>query len=182
MVRIAARTITFNCLRGIPFSYHSYPVKDPLVSRYMAEPGPQKYFRQLVYYIISLIVTFNNLCEDQFVFFYSLMHSMMNEANEVAQTISDELFIIHDLLQCGMDCVVSAITSTFIRSLLQNMCFPAILNSISKTQLVSTNVCFSFRVLIVVPNQIPNRLVRAAVDPPSVTNHILFHTSRWSPS
>ena len=117
-------------------------MKHESVINFMSQEGPQKYFRQLVYYIISLIVTFNNLCEDTLACLLTIICSMMKEAEELAQTISDELFIIHDLLKCGIECVESSITSTFIRSLLQNVCFPAILNSLTELCPTPTNVSF----------------------------------------
>lgn len=77
---------------------------------------------------------------------------MFKEAGELAQNISDELFIIHDLMKCGVECVESCIASTFLRSILQNMCFPAILNSFSAIPPIPTKVVYNFVLSVIVWN------------------------------
>lgn len=109
----------------------------------MSQPGPQKYFRQLVYYIISLIISLNSFCEDQYIIIIVIKSSLYKEASELVQNISDELYILHDLLNCGIKCVEDCINSTFLRSVLQNVCYPAILNSLSTFPPILTHVSFS---------------------------------------
>ena len=81
MVRIAVRTITLNCLKGM-FGLRSsfvfeyiyywwllwiaillYLVNDKNIITYMAQPSSLKYFKKLVYYVISLAVTMNKMVE-----------------------------------------------------------------------------------------------------------------------
>lgn len=132
MVRIAVRTITFNCLK----------VQTPDVEAFMNLPASQKYFRQLVYYVISLIVTLNRLIEE----------SDFHKAAQLVQTVSDELFILHDLMHCKVPCVEECISTTIIRSLLQHVCFPAIQNCLSETPSSATKYDLSFKTaLLVIP-------------------------------
>ena len=53
-----------------------------------------------------------------------------SKASSIAGTISDELYILNDLLTCKMNCVCDCILSTLIRSLLKHTLFPAIRNSL----------------------------------------------------
>lgn len=68
MVRIAVRSITFNCLKGVLHYPSSSVVRTHDVENYMNLPSSQKYFRELVYFVISMIVTLNQLIEESYVF------------------------------------------------------------------------------------------------------------------
>ena len=68
MVRIAVRSITFNCLKGVVHHSSSSLVRTHDVENYMNLPSSQKYFRELVYFVISMIVTLNQLIEESYVF------------------------------------------------------------------------------------------------------------------
>ena len=96
MVRIAIRTITFNCLRGLALREPSRVVKDDHCFQFMSQPEPQRYFRQLVYYIISLIITMNNLCKDKWLCSEWMTASNYKDAYSLAQTVCDEFYILHD--------------------------------------------------------------------------------------
>lgn len=95
----------------------------------------------LLYYIFN--------CQFKFILWRSvndtcsINSSLYKEASELVQNISDELYILHDLLNCGVKCVEECITSTFLRSVLQNVCYPAILNSLSTLPPTSTHVSLS---------------------------------------
>jgi hypothetical protein len=66
MVRIAVRTITLNCLKGI-FCFDIYIlVNDKNIVNYMGQPSTLKYFKKLVYYVISLVVTMNKMVEAKY--------------------------------------------------------------------------------------------------------------------
>lgn len=62
----------------------------------------------------------------------------------MVQTVSDELFILHDLMHCKVPCVEECISTTIIRSLLQHVCFPAIQNCLSETPSSATKVTLPF--------------------------------------
>lgn len=58
--------------------------------------------------------------------------------------LSDELYIMNDLLKCGVESVETCITTTFLRSVLQHVCFPAILNAIHAIQFFPCKVGLSY--------------------------------------
>ena len=128
MVRIAVRTITFNCLRGEIFFLGSSLVKDDHCINYMSQPEPQRYFRELVYYVISLIVNMNEHCKSKLCFQQAVRNRNYEDAYSQAQNICDEFYILHDLLQCQLDCVTSCIQDTILRSVLEHTCFPAVMS------------------------------------------------------
>ena len=140
MVRIAIRTITFNCLRGLALREPSRVVKDDHCFQFMSQPEPQRYFRQLVYYIISLIITMNNLCKDKWLCSEWMTASNYKDAYSLAQTVCDEFYILHDLMNCGVPCVTTCLQNTLTHSLLENVCFPAILNQLHRISPISTQV------------------------------------------
>lgn len=64
MVRIAVRTITLNCLKGMLLVYGvDGVVNDKNIIAYMSQPSTLKYFKKLVYYVISLVVTMNKMID-----------------------------------------------------------------------------------------------------------------------
>ena len=64
MVRIAVRTITLNCLKGISLVFGvDDVVNDKNIIAYMSQPSTLKYFKKLVYYVISLVVTMNKMID-----------------------------------------------------------------------------------------------------------------------
>lgn len=86
----------------------------------MSQPEPQRYFRHLVYYVISLIATLNGLYMDK----------QFKQATEIAQNVSDEFLVLSDLMQCGVKCVEECIRTTLLRSLLHRFCFPVVYNAV----------------------------------------------------
>ena len=66
MVRIAVRTITLNCLKGWHRSSALSVVNDKNIEKYMGQPSTLKYFKKLVYYVISLVVTMNSMVESKY--------------------------------------------------------------------------------------------------------------------
>lgn len=99
----------------------------------MSQAGPQHYFRQLVYYVISLIATMNSLCFDK-------QFEQYRQASEIAQNISDELYVLHDLMHCQVHAVEQCIRNTLLRSLLHHFCFPAVFNAVKQNAPQPTNV------------------------------------------
>ena len=65
MVRIAVRTITLNCLKGKKNNVMFTVVNDKNIVKYMSQPSTLKYFKKLVYYVISLVVTMNSMVESK---------------------------------------------------------------------------------------------------------------------
>lgn len=86
----------------------------------MEQQEPQRFFRHLVYYVISLIATLNVLCANK----------QYKQATEIAQNVSDEFLVLTDLMQCGVKCVEECVRTTLLRSLLHRFCFPVIYNAV----------------------------------------------------
>lgn len=103
-------------------------MKDEHCINYMSQPEPQRYFRQLVYYVISLIVAMNEQCQNKWCIRYGFTDSNYDDAYSLAQNICDEFYILHDLLQCQLDGVTACIENTILRSVLEHTCFPAVMS------------------------------------------------------
>ena len=86
----------------------------------MGQQEPQRFFRHLVYYVISLIATLNILS----------INKQFKQATEIAQNVSDEFLVLSDLMQCGVKCVEECVRTTLLRSLLHRFCFPVIYNAV----------------------------------------------------
>ena len=92
----------------------------------MEQPRSQAYFRKLVYYVMDLVLRLDRLLSDAFRFSFFFYFREYSKASQLAESISDECFILPDLAACGMSCVSSCVMETISSSLLRHLCFPSI--------------------------------------------------------
>ncbi|KAK8820245.1 hypothetical protein WA577_006311 [Blastocystis sp. JDR] len=106
MVRIAVRTITLNCLK----------VNDKNIVAFMGQPSTLKYFKKLVYYVISLVVTLNKMIEADD---YSRTGELMNN-------VIDQLFFLQDVLNIQVEAVNEYLKRLMMEDFFLRYCYDVI--------------------------------------------------------
>ena len=140
MVRIAVRTITFNCLKGFSFVLLSRS-EDKRHGGVHGEAALPSVFPQA-----GVLRDGSGFAAGSASFGcvgvpLPLHLRKYPKASQLAQSISDECFILHDLAACGMPCVSSCVAGAISTSLLRHLCFPAI-----ERELVSPQAAFPYSV------------------------------------
>ena len=140
MVRIAVRTITFNCLKGISILLLSRSENEGHRGIYGAAAFAGLFPQAGVLRDGSGLATGPTpfRCVSVLLPFHFREYS---KASQLAESISDECFILHDLAACSMSCVSSCVMETISNSLLHHLCFPSI-----EREIVSPQTAFPYSI------------------------------------
>ena len=127
MVRIAVRTITLNCLKGTtPALKLTLIVNDKNIVKYMDQPSTLKYFKKLVYYVISLVVTMNSMVESKYLLAMESICSSFVRVGEMTNNIIDQLLFLQDVLNIQVPCVNDYLKDVLVKEFFIRYCYEVI--------------------------------------------------------
>lgn len=91
----------------------------------MGQPSTLKYYKKLVYYVISLVVTMNNMVES----------NDFARVGEMTNNIIDQLFFLQDVLNIQVACVNEYLKDVLMKDFFIRYCYEVI-NPTNSTPLI----------------------------------------------
>ena len=104
-------------------------MNDKNIVSYMSQPSTLKYFRKLVYYVISLVVTMNKMIEAKFVLNVLVIHRSFARVGELSNNIIDQLYFLQDVLNIQVDCVNEFLKDVLMKEFVVKYCFQQLFQS-----------------------------------------------------
>ena len=117
-------------------------MNDKNIVNYMSQPSTLKYFRKLVYYVISLVVTMNKLIESKLNPISLLTRRSFARVGELSNNIIDQLYFLQDVLNIQVDCVNEFLKDVLMKEFVVKYCFEQLL--LSFKQLPPSSPVFHF--------------------------------------
>lgn len=103
----------------------------------MGQPNALKYFKKLVYYVISLVVTMNKMVETKQDRIHLLTPSNYARVGELTNNIIDQLFFLQDVLNIQVQVVDDYLKSLLMSDFFVKYCYNVIRDTASRLQSAS---------------------------------------------
>ena len=95
-------------------------MNDKNIIQYMSQPSTLKYFRKLVYYVISLVVTMDKMIESEYYLFF---YSNYTRVGEISNNIIDQLYFLQDVLNIQVECVNTYLKDVLLKEFVIKYCY-----------------------------------------------------------
>ena len=101
-------------------------MNDKNIVKYMGQSSTLKYFKKLVYYVISLVVTMNSMVESKYSLAMESICSNFARVGEMANNIIDQLLFLQDVLNIQVPCVNDYLKGVLVKEFFTRYCYEVI--------------------------------------------------------
>ena len=101
-------------------------VNDKNIVAFMGQPSTLKYFKKLVYYVISLVVTLNKMIEAEWARRGWLRRSDYSRTGELMNNVIDQLFFLQDVLNIQVEAVNEYLKRLMMEDFFLRYCYDVI--------------------------------------------------------
>ena len=101
-------------------------VNDKNIVAFMGQPSTLKYFKKLVYYVISLVVTLNKMIEAEWARRAWLRRSDYSRTGELMNNVIDQLFFLQDVLNIQVEAVNEYLKRLMMEDFFLRYCYDVI--------------------------------------------------------
>ena len=101
-------------------------VNDKNIVAFMGQPSTLKYFKKLVYYVISLVVTLNKMIEAEWARRGRLRRSDYSRTGELMNNVIDQLFFLQDVLNIQVEAVNEYLKRLMMEDFFLRYCYDVI--------------------------------------------------------
>ena len=101
-------------------------VNDKNIVAFMGQPSTLKYFKKLVYYVISLVVTLNKMIEAEWARRARLRRSDYSRTGELMNNVIDQLFFLQDVLNIQVEAVNEYLKRLMMEDFFLRYCYDVI--------------------------------------------------------
>ena len=118
-------------------------MNDKNIIAYMSQPSTLKYFKKLVYYVISLVVTMNKMIESKYMnWWMCVIGSNYSRVGEISNNIIDQLYFLQDVLNIQVECVNEFLKDILMKDFVIKYCFNQLIKSLEA--IPASSPVFSF--------------------------------------
>lgn len=95
----------------------------------MSQPSTLKYFKKLVFYVISLVVTMNKMIESKLAIVNGLRFRNYSRVGELSNNIIDQLYFLQDVLNIQVECVNTYLKDVLMKEFVVKYCYQQLFTS-----------------------------------------------------